>query len=109
LRGRLFASAAEKIFCFSSLAMDFMASSAATTAAAAEDMSHVPQPRRRGEWEMKNSPQEKRKAICNLHFMTGKIAGAKKKKGGTHTVKHCLIREDSSDDEDGLPLGPLKW
>ena len=58
--------------------------------------------------EMKNSPKERRRAICNLKYMTVKIAGGKKKVGGRHTVKHCLVREDSSDDDDVKELA-LKW
>ena len=61
--------------------------------------------------EMKCTPRERRKAICNLNYMTDKIHGSKKKKGGSHTVKDCLTCEDSSDDDDdddGPPLA-LRW
>ena len=58
--------------------------------------------------EMKSTPKDQRKAICNLHYMVGQIAGVKKAVGNPKTVKHCLLREDSSDDDDGLPL-TLMW
>ena len=58
--------------------------------------------------EMKNTPQERRKAICNLNFMVGEIAGASKGTGRPRTVKHCLVREDSDDDDDDLPTA-LTW
>ena len=58
--------------------------------------------------EMKNSPKKQQRAICNLNYMMGKIAGSKKKKGGSHRVKHCLVREDSSDDDEVAELR-LKW
>jgi len=42
--------------------------------------------------------------------MTGEIAGKKKKVGGgLKKVKHCLLREDSDDDEVPAPRPQLKW
>ena len=60
--------------------------------------------------EMKNTPQERRKAICNLNFMVGEIAGASKGTGRPKTVRHCLVREDSDDDDDDVNVPTaLTW
>ena len=61
---------------------------------------------------MKTAPKPQQKAICNLVYMTGEIAGKKKKIGGAkpHKVKHCLLREDSDDDDEvPAPRPQLKW
>ena len=58
--------------------------------------------------EMKNSPKEQQRAICNLTYMTTKIAGSKKKSSRPAAVKHCLVREDSSDDDEVAALA-LNW
>ena len=58
---------------------------------------------------MKAKPKKEQKAINNLHYMAGKIAGSKKKKGGSHRIKHCLQREDSSDEEEHPAVQLIKW
>ena len=58
--------------------------------------------------EMKGTPRERRKPVCNLKYMTTKIAGGKRKLGRPTTVKHCLIRDDSSDSDDDTTLR-LTW
>jgi hypothetical protein len=62
--------------------------------------------------EMKCLPQRQRNPLCNLHHMIGKIAGGKKGVGGKtrgRTVKHCLLPEDSSDEEEARAPKKLKW
>ena len=58
---------------------------------------------------MKCQPKSKRNPLCNLHHMMGKISGAKKGVGNPKTVKHCLIPEDSSDEEEAPAPKKLKW
>ena len=65
---------------------------------------------------MKTVPKPQQKAICNLVYMTGEIAGDRKKKKGQvrigrpKKIKHCLLREDDSDDDDDdVPAPQLKW
>ena len=55
---------------------------------------------------MKGLPRCQRKAINNLTFMTGEIAGASKGRGMPKTMKHCLQKEDSSDDDDEMDHAP---
>ena len=51
------------------------------------------------------------KAINNLNYMLGQIKGAKKGKGANNKrIKHCLQREDSSDDDEQQAAVPaLTW
>ena len=58
---------------------------------------------------MKAGPKSKQKAVNNLNYMVGKIDGAKKGSGQPKAVKHCLVREDSSDDEDEPAVSLIKW
>ena len=52
---------------------------------------------------MKAGPKEDRKAINNLSYVTGQIAGSKKGKvGHPKRIKHCL-QKDSSDEEEEAP------
>ena len=59
--------------------------------------------------EMKCQPKSKRNPLCNLHHMMGKISGAKKSSHRPKTVKHCLLPEDSSDEEEAPAPKKLKW
>jgi hypothetical protein len=58
---------------------------------------------------MKAGQKSEQKAINNLNYMVGKIDGAKKGSGQPKSVKHCLVREDSSDDEEEPVLNLIKW
>ena len=51
---------------------------------------------------MKAGPKEDRKAINNLSYVTGQIAGAKKGAVRPKRIKHCL-QKDSSDEEEEAP------
>jgi hypothetical protein len=55
-------------------------------------------------------PAEEKKAHLNLKFVNGQISKMpKNKKGGRpKNLKHCLLKEDSSDEEDNGPL-QLQW
>ena len=46
--------------------------------------------------------------MYNLFYMNSKIKGASKAGQRPKRVKHCLIREDSSDEEEAPPP-LLKW
>ena len=63
--------------------------------------------------ETKCKPKTERKPMYNLHHMVSQIAGGKKvgkNKAGKKpkTVKHCLLPEDSDDDDDSAPA-QLTW
>ena len=52
---------------------------------------------------MKAGPKEDRKAINNLSYVTGQIAGSSRGKAGKpKRIKHCL-QKDSSDEEEEAP------
>ena len=54
------------------------------------------------------SRPEEQKPMYNLFYMNSKIKGASKAGKRPKRVKHCLIREDSSDEEEAPP-SLLKW
>ena len=60
---------------------------------------------------MKSHKKDEQKAINNLNYMLGQIKGAKKGKGANNKkIKHCLQREDSSDDDEQQAAVPaLTW
>ena len=58
---------------------------------------------------MKHVTIGQRKALCNLKHMATKIAGEKKKVGGSHKVKHCLLPEPENDDEEEDDQRLVTW
>ena len=60
---------------------------------------------------MKAGPKDERKAICNIKYAVGEIAGAKRGSAGKpKRVKHCLLREDSDEEEEAPAQALLlKW
>ena len=51
---------------------------------------------------MKAGPKEDRKAINNLSYVTGQIAGAKKGAVRPKRIKHCLQKDSSDEEEEAL-------
>ena len=52
---------------------------------------------------MKDDPNpDNQKRTYNLNYMNSKVAGARRdgKKGRPKRIKHCLMNEDSSDEDD---------